>query len=41
MAAEDVLVPVDHGAGDYTAPVGEEEHHELGDLRDLTELAHG
>jgi len=40
QAAEDVLVPVDHRAGDHAGAVGEQEHHEVGDLVDLPQLAH-
>src|SRR5512135_2586794 len=39
-AAHDVLVPVDHRAGDYAGAVGEQEDDEVGDLADLPELAH-
>src|SRR5215211_1738409 len=38
--AEDVLVPVDDRAGDDAAAVRQQEHHEVGDLVDLAELAH-
>ena len=38
--SQHVLVPVDDRAGDHAGPVGQQEHHELGDLADLPELAH-
>src|SRR5918995_1789542 len=41
QSAEDVLVPVDDRSGDDAAAVREQEHHEVGDLVDLAELAHG
>src|SRR5918992_2454706 len=41
VAAEDVLVPVEHRARDDTAAVGQEKDHEVSDLVDLAELAHG
>jgi len=40
-AADDVLVPVDHGPGHHPASRGEQEDHELGDFIDLAEPAHG
>ena len=39
MGTGNVLVPVDDRAGDDPAPVGQQEHDEVGDLVDLTELA--
>src|SRR5262245_49919488 len=41
QTAEDVLVPVDHRSGDDAAAVREQEDHEVGDLVDLAQLAHG
>src|SRR5215204_978361 len=38
--ADDVLVPVDDRPGDDAAAVRQQEHHEVGDLVDLAELAH-
>src|SRR5215217_2702266 len=40
QTAEDVLVPVDDRPGDDAAAVRQQEHHEVGDLVDLAELAH-
>src|SRR5277367_728189 len=41
QAAENVLVPVDDRTGHDAAAVREQEDHEVGDLTDLAELAHG
>src|SRR5215216_7816398 len=41
QTAEDVLVPVDDRSGDHAAAVRQQEDHEVGDLVDLAELAHG
>src|ERR1700749_3934073 len=39
--AQDVLVPVDDPTGDHPGAVREQEHHEVGDLVRLPQLAHG